>query len=383
MSGIVLARCSRSNKACPDTDAWAEKDKEKVTTDNYLLPAKLSRFQRGMYVHLINWKWRHITRDCGHNIQGERSIPYDAILPVPFHKIEKAPHLHPWARARAVEHQTRNNFRVHQHFFHMASSQAANLNLFLPILRDPRAAEILRSAKPDLATIATDYLDQGFCVEFWGGNFNSDGPERGLLGDKSTSAGTDSDIAIAYRDHEGELCLWLIEHKLVENEFTTCGGYHSSGRKTKPEYDCTRNFAQTVANKSTCYYHGHCGYRYWDLTERHAAFFPGQGEHPQCPFRGGMNQLWRNLLLALALEEQETFRKVFFSVVRHPGNLALGKSIAEFQALVSRNPKFFTFTSDTIVDAGYRYGDDQTTGWAQWYRDLYDLRTPALASVGK
>ena len=50
-----------------------------VTVDgqDYRLPNSLNAFQQAMYVHLINWKWQHITREPGL----ERGVPYDAILP--------------------------------------------------------------------------------------------------------------------------------------------------------------------------------------------------------------------------------------------------------------------------------------------------------------
>jgi hypothetical protein len=66
--------------------------------------------------------------------------------------------------------------------------------------------------------------------------------------------GTDADIAIAYRNPVGTLCLWLIEHKLTEAEFHACGGFKSNGRKARPDCDCSRSFADIQENKDTCYH---------------------------------------------------------------------------------------------------------------------------------
>ena len=123
----------------------------------------------------------------------------------------------------------------------MASSQAANLNLFLPIVLNPNASAVFAKLKPDFARLAVSQLDHGFRIEFW------DEP-YGNLHDKSKAAGTDADIAIAYYNHRDELCLWLIEHKLTEAEFTTCGG--AKRPRKRPMHDCSKSFAEILANKN-------------------------------------------------------------------------------------------------------------------------------------
>jgi hypothetical protein len=49
----------------------------------------------------------------------------------------------------------------------MASSQAANINLFLPVLLHPAADANLASLKPDFAALARSELDHGYRIEFW------------------------------------------------------------------------------------------------------------------------------------------------------------------------------------------------------------------------
>ena len=72
----------------------------------------------------------------------------------------------------------------------MASSQAANVNLFLPILLHENADDILKQLKPDFIRLAKSKLDNGFRIEFWDEPYNN-------LNDKNKTSGTDSDIAIA------------------------------------------------------------------------------------------------------------------------------------------------------------------------------------------
>lgn len=249
------------------------------------------------------------------------------------------------------------------------SSQAACANLFLPILQYPEAAaQILRSVKPDLKSIATDYFDSGFRIEFWDEGYNN-------LKDHNQVTVTDSDIAIAYRDREGHLNLWLIEHKLTEKEFTTCGGSRSDRRK-QGIHNCG-SISDILQNRSLCYYHSGRGYEYWNITTEHSDVFPvdrllGYGT---CPFKGGMNQLWRNQLLGLAVQKSKAadlpFERVFFSVVYHPKNDALIPTLKEYTHLIDGNDRFSYFTSDHIVDASEGIDIPAIRRWRDWYSDLY------------
>jgi hypothetical protein len=45
--------------------------------ETYRLPGGLRDFQQEMYIHLIDWKWEHLTREPGYH----RGMPYDALLP--------------------------------------------------------------------------------------------------------------------------------------------------------------------------------------------------------------------------------------------------------------------------------------------------------------
>lgn len=329
-------------------------------SQTYRLPGALNAFQQSLYLHLINWKWAHITREPG----WARDNLYDAILPEEY--AGKYPMLYPAIRPALESHLQKFPFRIHKYFNHMASSQAANLNLFLPVLHSPQAAAILATIKPDIARIATDHLDKGYRIEFWDEPF-------GNLGDKTDVSGTDSDIAIAYYNHQGELCLWLIEHKLTEAEFTTCGGFKSRGRQVR--HDCRQPFSVILSDKNTCYYHDARGFNYWNITESNQGFFPGHARHAQCPFQGGTNQLWRNQLLALSIEqdERQPYRQVTFSVVKHPRNTALDVSLAEYRGLIGDTSRFSVFTSEDVLRAASDLRDPELGHWIDWYRDLYAI----------
>jgi len=312
-----------------------------INGKRYQLPNKLTDFQLKMYVHLINWKWDHLTQEPGFN----KHVSYDASLPDEL----KAQYfqLYRPIKERLLDHQQKFPFKFHKFFWYMASSQAACVNLFLPLLKDPDiAATILGKVKTDIKEIATDFLDTGFRIEFW------DEPDN-LLNDHNKVSGTDADIAIAYYDHQGNINLWLIEHKLTETEFTTCGGSKSKGRTSS--HVCAPTSA-ILNNPDLCYYHSGRNFRYWDITLGDASPFNANRirEYNKCPFMGGMNQLWRNQLLATSLESstlpQWPYKKVYFSVVYHPGNNSLKPSISKYQELIGFNDRFFAFSSDKLIN---------------------------------
>ena len=90
---------------------------------------------------------------------------------------------------------------------------------------------------------------------------------------------------------------------------------------------------------------------------------------------GGLNQLWRNQLLGLSIEqdERQPYKHVTFSVVKHPRNTYLDQSLADYKHLIANNPKFSVFTSKDVLDAAAGPSDPELDKWIAWYRDLYAL----------
>jgi hypothetical protein len=337
----------------------------------YKLPNHLSDFQTEMYVHLINWKWKNLTKDVGYNMHKGQEIPYDAILPESVRS--KFPLIYPEVLEDLKTQKIFFDFKLHIHFNHMASSQAANINLFLPILLNSKADDIIKclniSKILNFDRLAKNELYKGFRIEFWDGNSPN---EKGLLGDHCVKSGTDSDIGIAFYNKVDELCLWLVEHKLTEKEFTDCGGYKSAGRD-KSKHHCEKPFCDILSNKNLCYYQDVKKFKYWDITGNNQSFFANHEKYESCPFRGGMNQLWRNQLLGLSLENEGIYKHVYFSVVHHPDNKALANSINQYEHLINYNPKFSILTSTDILNAAGQFGDDKIEDWIKWYKDLYNL----------
>ncbi|MFA5545881.1 MAG: hypothetical protein WDA14_09570 [Sphaerochaetaceae bacterium] len=325
----------------------------------YKLPDSLSPFQEKLYIHLIDWKRTNVSAEHGYD---NNHIPYDAILPENVRN--ELPQIYPPIREIVREME----FKHHNYFHHMASSQAANINLFLPILLNENVNDIMRMIKKDFKKLACSFYNKGFCLEYWGKSSSN----KGILGDHTARSGTDADIAIAYYNTKDELCLWLIEHKLAENDFTKCGAFRSKARDPK-KHDCTRTFVEIIANKNLCYYSDVRKNRYWEITDAFQWYFKNHHTFTSCPFKDGMNQLWRNQLMGFALEQDGEFKHVYFSVVKHPDNTSLDAIIKKYERLTDLNEKFSVLTTSQIVETASLVKSAKISDWAEWFKTLYDV----------
>ena len=326
-------------------------------------------FVSWIYSYLLSYKLEKITKDQGtfRGLKSDYFLP-ENIVSKDFPAMLYAPII------PIVKEIQNSKYKYKPHIFsyrHIASSQTACINLFIPILESPLADDILKrlNATPsNFDHIDRDELFHGYRIEFWD---STDDKDKGLLGDHTKQAGTDSDIAIAYRDKQDKLCLWLIEHKLTEKEFTECGAYKSMGNRERKcqEY----GLSDILANHSKCYYHEKCHYNYWEIMSMPGVsdFFSGELDLKVCPFRSGLNQLWRNQLLAIALERQHPnkYHEVYFSVVHHPENHFLTQSMDEYRKLINNSSKFGSFTSLDLIYAANI--DPNLSDWINWYVGVY------------
>lgn len=112
------------------------------------------------------------------------------------------------------------------------------------------------------------------------------------------------------------------------------------------------------------------GYKYWDTLKRNLDIFKGSIGIEGCPFKDGLNQLWRNQMLALAIQETGIYSIVTFSVCHHAKNTMLDKSINKYKALISGNRMFSCFTNYDVLNIVYKLNHDLQE-WMQWYKDVY------------
>ena len=333
-----------------------------INGKTYYIPGNLTPEQESIYCHIIDWKRKHIIPERGIY----KGAEYDAIFPactaitVMLYK----PIIPQWEEMQ----QCKFAYKPHLFAKHAVSSQTACINLFMPLLLSDEANSILpkiTGCPRDFKAIARDKLFNGFCFEYWGQDILQ---RKGLLNDHSTQAGTDADVAIAYRNTAGKLCLWLIEHKLSEKEFTTCGGYKS--RKNEHKYNCINcDLTTLAAAPQKCHYHT-IGYTYWKYLNHHIKKYQGDPQINGCPFRGGLNQLWRNQMLAFALQETGIYQTVTFSVCHHAKNTMLAHSIGQYKALVCNNEMFSSFTNYDILDV-VDTKNPEVAKWREWYQEVY------------
>lgn len=327
-------------------------------------------FKSKVYGSLIKYKKEEL-RIAERGVSS-RGVAHDCLLPEPYRSSD-IPVMIYEGIIDVVKEIQNGEYAYKPHIAassNVASSQTACINLFVPILESNHADDILK--KSGIAPKNFDHIDRnklrkGYCFEYW--DSQTEG-KKGLLGDHTPHAGTDSDVAICYINKEGNSCLWLIEHKLTEKEFTTCGAYRSKHNPKELKQNCLNCRLEDFYNDhNKCHYHKNCGYYYWEIMEHTNSqkFFSGTYIKHGCPFRGGMNQLWRNQMMALELERRGLFKDVFFSVVSHPDNIYLDNSINEYKQLTNDNNKFSNFKSCSLVDAALDYLPE----WARWYKRAY------------
>jgi hypothetical protein len=329
----------------------------------YYLPDDLTLEQEKIYCHIIDWKRKHITEERG----VFRGHEYDAILP----KVSSVPLMIYKPIIPILQEMQVGEFAYKPHIYahHAVSSQTACINLFMPLLLSNNVDAILPKipgCPVGFKELAKEQLFNGFCFEYWGQDIQKG---KGLLNDHTSQAGTDADVAIAYRDTNGKLCLWLIEHKLSEKEFTICGGYKSKANKQKNH--CEKcNFADISTNPEICHYH-HIKYKYWDLLKHRIGKFNGNLIAIKgCPFKLGMNQLWRNQMLAFALEDTGKYHTVTFSVCHHAQNSMLTHTINQYKSLICNDLMFTSFTNYDILNA-VTERHSSLNEWKKWYQDVY------------
>ena len=335
----------------------------------YHMASELNDFQMRLYVHLIDWKHENLNVTAPGYHGGHR---YDYLFPdeyIVMHPIP--PFIHSSLHEKIKDMQNSEfAYKIHKMAYHMASSQTACINLFMPILLNENADTIIRDipgCPEDFVKIDKQKLYEGFCFEYWGQDIMKG---KGVLGDHSNAAGTDSDLAIAYINNKGKHCLWLIEHKLTEQEFTTCGGYRSKGNKKK-DLCRTKGLGEILDNTDNCHY-ARIKFKYWDVMKQHKGAFKTGSDSHWCPFCGGMNQLWRNQLLAFAYMDSGKYDHVSFSVVHHKENKSLTRTMEEYRELISHEITMTSFTNEDAISA-YEKHARPASDWAQWYRNLYLL----------
>jgi len=183
-----------------------------------------------------------------------------------------------------------------------ASSQAYCFNLMLHLNENKELANALFTElfqKP----VVIHHIEPEFTpnkMHPLAGFENEDRDET--IGDQTEIWGTDADVAVFYTYDGNKKGVLLIEFKFIEAEFSVCSSYK---KKVEARSICGNEgyYERLITNKLTdknlrtlC---GYNKYENWQLTEVSSVLDNTKiKESNACPFRFGLNQLWRNLLLA-------------------------------------------------------------------------------------
>lgn len=226
--------------------------------------------------------------------------------------------LHPSVRAGADAVLDEDGVRRHPYLAARNSSMAFALNLFLPF----------RLARPSaLAPVLSRTLGRAIGIERvafeYGGPTNVLGEVAGEI-PRDDEKFTAADLAVFARDAEGRAGIILIEVKLTEGGFTSCGGAESRANR-RP--DVCASAWRFLDAPNACYlrrpWRASRDRRYWEIFEAaHGsvpAAFPHVGDGP-CPFRGGAQQMMRNHALALGLVQAGLADWWAFGLVHHDRN---------------------------------------------------------------
>jgi hypothetical protein len=227
--------------------------------------------------------------------------------------------LHPQVIAEAERLVEEGTLPLHDYARALNSSQAFALNLFLPfrVGRTDGLTAFLSERLGRQVTVTGvefEYFGSGDLLAEIGGA--RPGPEDRL---------TQADVAVHLRDADGCPGLLLVEVKLTEGGFTTCGGARSRGNRDPGPCNDAATFFEAP---SRCYlrrpYRASRDRRYWEIFARsHGSLrgaFPGADASGPCPFRGDWQQPMRNHALAVAAVDAGLARFWALALVHHDDN---------------------------------------------------------------
>ena len=113
-------------------------------------------FKQRMYAHFLQWK--------SENARGETGLYAGKCNDLFFQQRDdfRYRHIYLPIQERLLRHRADYPFKFHRYVSHIASSQVACFNLFLPMLLDRYTTQTMLSAiKKDFKELATDHLDSG------------------------------------------------------------------------------------------------------------------------------------------------------------------------------------------------------------------------------
>ena len=258
----------------------------------------------------------------------------------------------------------------------MVHCQCFAVNLFGPLVDNPdlaRAAFVILCPERPISDDAAVEVRLEYTPD--------DGPA--WLGEKGQP--TQVDAAFVVSESNGEVGYWLIEVKLAETGFGECRGPKPPRAKGSSNPDPARcdDYGLVRSNpQANCWLAADHGRTYWSWLVDDSWFdLSGVRDHDGCPFRDGLYQLMRNVVLARALTQSGSGQWADVAICVHPENrpahllkrpvldessaLPAMRRIAPSANLRELDPRQVIATFEAL--------DCRLGSWASWMRSRYDL----------
>ena len=272
-------------------------------------------------------------------------------------------------RDEAVKAVAEDEVRLHDYAPAITSSQMFALNLFMPWRHGARRGLEARLAgvlgeSITVERVAFEWVPPGALL----GEIDGDRP-----GPDEKATGVD--VVLWGHDDAGARSAVLLEVKLGEGGFTTCGGRDSvANRRTDVCASATTFFSDPTA----CYLQRPArktrDRRYWEIFARsHGTVrdsFPGAADTGPCPFAGHQQQPMRNRALAFALVQENVVERVWFGLCSHDDNPDVAREWTSWRALLPSTEVAPLLPASEILAAGR---DEGHAEWARWMAERYLL----------
>ena len=254
-------------------------------------------WQKKVYYHMSDYLQSKGIKDFGKSKHGN---PYMHLLPKD--QADKGmnfitPDIYNDTINRFLHHKAGDIERIKTN---TCSSQAYCFNLFAYLYRHKSFADSVLSSligkQIDIQHIELEFTPNQM---LW-----NDFPliDDESIGDQSKNSGTDADVALFYHYDKNKKGVLLIEFKFIEGEFSTCSSYRNGKVGLKGVCDANTFFKELIENGKKTEKGFLCGYQKynnWRLTSTSQSLDILKVKNSlSCPFIGGCNQLWRNMLLA-------------------------------------------------------------------------------------
>ncbi|HRZ42660.1 MAG TPA: hypothetical protein P5228_08150 [Bacteroidales bacterium] len=272
---------------------------------------------------------------------------------------ELSDNLYPPVKHGFLQYILQYGMPLHDYVNHVRSSQAYCINILYPMVAlYPDALLEVLSQKTG------KHLSKILFYEF------EYSPETNILGEWKSDDNrpeeyiTAVDLRIDTMDSEGHTVIFLIEVKFTEADFTSCGGFNSTGNIDKTREVC-EDSSKLLTDFHLCYLNGAKLKRtYFDSDFNPSMSFKNSVFQKQCPFANN-HQCLRNHTLARKLSQTHP---TYFVLLHHESNESIMQWWNKYKNILNDDKDLLELTGRELVQkSGNRL-------FEKYYNDRYTLK---------